>query len=89
MGVKCVVEGHGCSKIVALLHEIVTLEVCNGDTLVLESLSSVSIGVTFIISPALLLALSVRFFIEYSSMVNLLDSNLLSYWDESESRFAN
>ena len=65
MGVKCVVEGHGCSKIVALLHETVTLEVCNGETLVLESSSSVSIGVTFIISPALLLALSVRFFIEY------------------------
>ena len=78
MGVKCVVERHGCSKIVASLHETVTLEVCNGDTLVIESSSYVSIGVTFIISSALLLALFVRFSVEYSSMVNLLDSNLLS-----------
>ena len=67
----CVVEGHGCSKIVASLHETVTLEVCNGDTLVLEQSSSILTGVTFIISPTLLLALSVRFFVEYSSMVNL------------------
>ena len=78
MGVKCVVERHGCSKIVASLHETVTLEVCNGDTLVIESSSYVSIGVTFIISPTLLLALFMRFSVEYSSMVNLLDSNLLS-----------
>ena len=78
MGVKCVVERHGCSKIVASLHETVTLEVCNGDTIVIESSSYVSIGVTFIISLALLLALFMRFFVEYSSMVNLLDSNLLS-----------
>ena len=78
MGVKCVVERHGCSKIVASLHETVTLEVCNGDTLVIESSSYVSIGVTFIISLALLLALFVRFSVQYSSTVNLLDSNLLS-----------
>ena len=89
MGVKCVVEGHGCSKIVVSLHETVTLEVCNGDTLVLESLSSVLTGVTFIISSALLLALSVKFFVEYLSMVNLQDNDLLSCWDESEGRFAN
>ena len=89
MGVKCVVEGHGCSKIVASLHETVTLEVCNGDTLVLESSSSVSMGITFIISLALLLALFVRFSVQYSSTVNLLDSNLLSCQDESEGKFAN
>ena len=71
MGVKCVVEGHDCSKMVASLHETVTLELCNGDTLVLESLSPILMGVTFIISPALLLALSMRFFVEYLSMVNL------------------
>ena len=78
MGVKCVVEGHGCSKIVALLHETVTLEVCNGETLVLESSSFVSASVTFIISIVVLLAPFVRSSVEYSSMVNLLDSNLLS-----------
>ena len=41
MGEICVVEGHGCSKIVASLHEIVTLEMCKADTLVLESSSFV------------------------------------------------
>ena len=72
----CVVEGHGCSKIVALLHETVTLEVCKVATLVLESSSSVLVGVTFIISTVILLASSVRSSVEYSSMVNLLDSDL-------------
>ena len=72
----CVVEGHGCSKIVASLHETVTLEVCKVATLVLESSSSVSVGVTFIISTVILLASSVRSSVEYSSMVNLLDSDL-------------
>lgn len=86
MGVMCVVEGHGCSKIVASLHDTVTLKVFNGDTLVLESSSSVSKSVTFIISPALLLALSIRSSIEYLSMVNLLDIDLLNYLDETEGR---
>ena len=76
MGVKCVVERHGCSKIVASLHETVTLEVCKVDMLVLEPSSSVSAGVTFIISTAVLLAPFVRSSVEYSSMVNLLDNDL-------------
>ena len=76
MGEICVMEGHGCSKIVALLHETVTLEVCKVDTLVLESSSFVSAGVTFIISTVVLLAPFVRSSVEYSSMVNPLDSDL-------------
>ena len=76
MGEICVMEGHGCSKIVALLHETVTLEVCKVDTLVLESSSSVSASVTFIISNAVLLTPFVRSSIEYSSMVNLLNNDL-------------
>ena len=76
MGEIRVMEGHGCSKIMASLHETVTLEVCKVDTLVLESTSSVSAGVTFIISTAVLLAPFVRSSVEYSSKVNLLDSDL-------------
>ena len=76
MGEIRVMEGHGCSKIVALLHETVTLEVCKVDTLVLESSSSVSASVTFIISNAVLLTPFVRSSIEYSSMVNLLNNDL-------------
>ena len=76
MGEIRVMEGHGCSKIVASLHETVTLEVCKVDTLVLESSSFVSAGVTFIISTVVLLAPFVRSSVEYSSMVNLFDSNL-------------
>ena len=72
----CVVEGHGCFKIAASLYETVTLEVCKVATLVLESSSSVLVGVTFIISTVILLASSVRSSVEYSSMVNLLDSDL-------------
>ena len=72
----CVVEGHGCSTIVASLHETVTLEVCKVATLVLELSSSVSVGVTFIISTVILLASSARSSVEYSSMVNLLDNDL-------------
>ena len=76
MGEIRVMEGHGCSKIVASLHETVTLEVCKVDTLVLESSSSVSASVTFIISNAVLLTPFVRSSIEYSSMVNLLNNDL-------------
>ena len=76
MGEICVMEGHGCSKIVALLHETVTLEVCKVDTLVLESSSSVSASVTFIISNAVLLTPFVRSSIECSSIVNLLNNDL-------------
>ena len=76
MGEICVVEGHGCSKIVASLHETVTLEVCKADTLVLESSSFVSKGVTFTISIMVLLAPIVRSSVEYSNMVNLFNSNL-------------
>ena len=76
MGEIRVMEWHGCSKIVALLHETVTLEVCKVNTLVLESSSSVSASVTFIISNAVLLTPFVRSSIEYSSMVNLLNNDL-------------
>lgn len=72
----CEVEGHGCPKIVASLHETVTLEVYEVATLVLESSSTASTGVTFVISTAVLLASSVRSSVEYSSKVNLLDSDL-------------
>ena len=76
MGEIRVIEGHGCSKLVALLHETVTLEVCKVDTLVLESSSSVSASVTFIISNAVLLTPFVRSSIECSSIVNLLNNDL-------------